>query len=133
MPPAADGGPLLVLVHGTFVDTVGTFGKLWTQHPRRVRQLFARYGDRVYALDHPTLGASPIANALTLVRALPAGARAAPGHALARRPGRRGAGARLRRPAARATTTSTLFAGDDYAQHRADLARAREGGAGQGA
>ena len=72
--PAPDGGPLLVLVHGTFVDTVSTFGKLWLQ-PDKVRTLFERYGNRVYALDHPTLGKSPIGNALALVRALPAGAR----------------------------------------------------------
>ena len=67
--------PLLVLIHGTFVDTFSTFGKLWTQHPRQVTELFDGYGGRVYALDHPTLGASPIGNALTLVQALPAGAR----------------------------------------------------------
>ncbi|HZT54950.1 MAG TPA: hypothetical protein VFA35_01900, partial [Burkholderiaceae bacterium] len=35
----------------------------------------ARYKNRVYALDHPTLGESPITNALALVKALPAGAR----------------------------------------------------------
>ncbi len=75
VPAAADGGPLLVLVHGTFVDTISTFGKLWTMHPQTVRDLFRTYADRVYALDHPTMGESPIANALTLVRALPAGAR----------------------------------------------------------
>ncbi len=75
LPPAADGGPLLVLLHGTFSNTAGTFAKLWTQHNLVVRRLFARYGDRVYALDHATLGASPIANALMLVRAAPAGAR----------------------------------------------------------
>ena len=72
---AADGGPMLVMVHGTFVDTVSTFGKLWTLHPGVVARLFAHYGGRVYALDHPTMGASPIANALTLVRAMPKGAR----------------------------------------------------------
>ena len=39
-------------------------------------QLFdAHYGDRVYALDHPTLGASPIANALTLARGVAGAAR----------------------------------------------------------
>ena len=65
---------MLVLIHGTFSDTPGTFGKLWTYHPSRVRRLFTFYGDRVYALDHPTLGASPIANAITLAQALPAGA-----------------------------------------------------------
>ena len=73
LPPAA--GPVLVLVHGTFVDTVSTFGKLWQLHNGRVRELFAHYGGRVYALDHPTLGVSPIANALTLVQTLPHGAR----------------------------------------------------------
>jgi hypothetical protein len=75
LPPAADGGPMLVLLHGTFVDTASTFSKLWTLHPQVVDKLFAHYGQRVYALDHPTLAASPIANALTLVRALPHGAR----------------------------------------------------------
>jgi hypothetical protein len=73
VPAAAE--PMLVLIHGTFVETVSTFGKLWVMHPRRVRDLFAAYGGRVYALDHPTLGASPLANALTLVQALPDGAR----------------------------------------------------------
>lgn len=29
MPAAPDGRPSLVLVHGTFVDTSSTFGKLW--------------------------------------------------------------------------------------------------------
>ena len=67
--------PLLVLIHGTFVDTFSTFGKLWTLHPQRVGELFAHYGGRVYALDHPTVGASPLANALLLVKALPKGAR----------------------------------------------------------
>ncbi len=72
--PAASE-PMLVLMHGTFVETVSTFGKLWTGHGSGVAQLFERYGQRVYALDHPTLGASPIANARTLVDALPKGAR----------------------------------------------------------
>ncbi len=73
--PAAGSEPILVLVHGTFVETVSTFGKLWVQHPQQVASLFERYAERVYALDHPTLGVSPIANALTLVQALPPGAR----------------------------------------------------------
>ena len=66
--------PLLVLIHGTFVDTFSTFGKLWALHRGRVAELFTHYGGRVYALDHPTVGASPITNALTLVSALPKGA-----------------------------------------------------------
>ncbi|MDE2614399.1 MAG: hypothetical protein KGL78_13225, partial [Burkholderiales bacterium] len=74
-PLASADGALLVLIHGTFVETVSTFGKLWALHPDRVRDLFKCYEGRVYALDHETLGKSPIANALTLVAALPAGAR----------------------------------------------------------
>ena len=74
-PPPATDGPLLVLLHGSFVDTVGTFGKLWALHPAPLQALFAFYGRRVYGFDHPTLGASPIANALALVQALPQGAR----------------------------------------------------------
>ncbi len=72
--PAA-GRPMLVLIHGTFSTTTSSFGNLWTQHPQRVRALFDRYEGRVYALDHPTLGVSPIANALTLAQAMPQGAR----------------------------------------------------------
>lgn len=75
VPAAPERLPVLILLHGTFSETSGTFGKLWTQHPARVRALFARYADRVYAFDHPTLGTDPIANALTLVKTLPAGAR----------------------------------------------------------
>lgn len=67
--------PVLVFMHGTFVDTSSTFSKLWTHHASRVQTLFRHYGGRVYALDHPTVGTSPFENALTLVRALPRGAR----------------------------------------------------------
>ena len=121
VPAAADGGPLLVFVHGTFSDTVGTFSKLWTLHNATVRQLFASYGDRVYGLDHPTLGVSPIANALTLVRA-PAGRRAR----ASRQPTRAAASSPRcwRAPAAAAPLGNdvlALFAGDDYAEHRSDL------------
>lgn len=73
VPAAAQ--PMLVLLHGTFVDTASTFAKLWDLHPAQVRALFQHYGGRVYALDHPTLGASPIANALALAQTLPDGAR----------------------------------------------------------
>ena len=120
VPAAADGGPLLVFVHGTFSDTVGTFSKLWTLHNATVRQLFASYGDRVYGLDHPTLGVSPIANALTLVRALPAGARVhlvshSRGGLVAEVLARACGGAPL------GNDVLALFAGDDYAEHRSDL------------
>ncbi|HEU0204949.1 MAG TPA: hypothetical protein VFR86_31455, partial [Burkholderiaceae bacterium] len=75
IPPPPDGAPILVLVHGTFVETASTFGKLWMHHLPRVESLFKHYGDRVYALDHPTVAVNPFANALTLVRTLPPGAR----------------------------------------------------------
>ena len=55
-----------MLIHGTFSDTTGTFGKLWTEHPQTRRRPVRRFQNRVYALDHPTLGVSPIANAITL-------------------------------------------------------------------
>ena len=73
--PSAGDAPVLVLLHGTFSETQGTFGKLWKEHPQKVRNLFAHYGNRVYGLDHPTLTASPIDNALMLAQALPNGAR----------------------------------------------------------
>lgn len=72
---AAADAPILVLVHGTFSSTEGTFGKLWTQHDDLVRNLFANYQNRVYGLEHATLGESPIANALLLAKALPQGTR----------------------------------------------------------
>ncbi len=67
--------PALVLIHGTFSDTCGTFQKLWTEHPAKVRDLFAAHGGRVFALDHATLGEHPVSNALTLAKALQPGAR----------------------------------------------------------
>ncbi|MEW7854547.1 CHAT domain-containing protein [Pseudomonas chlororaphis] len=68
-----DDKPILVLLHGTFSSTLGTFGKLWTDHPAKVKHMFSAYSG-VYALDHPTLTASPIKNAMELANALPKGA-----------------------------------------------------------
>jgi hypothetical protein len=118
--PAADSGPLLVLIHGTFVDTASTFGKLWTGHPQKVRSLFQHYGGRVYALDHPTLGRSPIANALALVRAMPAGARL---HLLTHSRGGLVAEVLGRACGGGPLTEAELapFAAPQYAAHRADL------------
>ena len=120
VPAAADGGPLLVLVHGTFVDTISTFGKLWTMHPQTVRDLFTRYKNRVYALDHPTMGESPITNALALVKALPAGARLhlvthSRGGLVAEVLARACGGGEL------GANELALFVGEKYAVHRTDL------------
>ena len=112
--------PLLVLIHGTFVDTFSTFGKLWALHPQRVAQLFDHYGGRVYALDHPTVGASPLANALTLVQALPAGARL---HLVTHSRGGLVAEA-LARVCAQPTIAAAdldFFAGEAYAAQRSEL------------
>ncbi|NUZ04276.1 DUF7379 domain-containing protein [Piscinibacter koreensis] len=119
VPSAPDGGPLLVLVHGTFVDTASTFGKLWVHHGSVVRDLFARYAGRVYALDHPTMGESPIANALTLARALPPGARV---HLVTHSRGGLVAEALARACAGIAPTElDALFAGPGFEKHRDEL------------
>src|SRR5206468_4482751 len=106
--------------HGTFVDTVSTFGKLWSMHPQTVRDLFAHYDDRVYALDHPTMGESPITNALALVQAMPAGARL---HLVTHSRG--GLVAEVLARACSGTPLAAdelkLFDAPGYAQHRSDL------------
>jgi len=112
--------PILVLLHGTFVDTKCTFGALWVQHPDRVRELFDHYGGRVHALDHPTISASPLANALTLVRRLPKGARL---HLLTHSRGGL-VGEVLARLAGRPALTAAdlaFFAGPAYAEQRKQL------------
>ena len=75
LPARSVDGPALVFLHGTFSSTQGTFQKLWANHPGQVETLFRYYGRRVYALDHSTLGRSPLENALTLVEALLPGTR----------------------------------------------------------
>ncbi len=117
VPPST--APMLVLVHGTFVDTVSTFGKFWAQQRDAVSALFERYGERVYALDHPTLGQSPITNALTLVRALPPDATL---HLLTHSRGGLVAETLARACGAALTAADlALFAGPAYARHRTEL------------
>ncbi|MCB1961402.1 MAG: hypothetical protein KDE68_12915, partial [Rhodocyclaceae bacterium] len=75
---SADGRPLLVFLHGTGSSTQGSFGHLWRDDSHagaalRAR-MEARYGHNVLALQHRSMTESPIANALALARALPAGA-----------------------------------------------------------
>ena len=71
LPVVASGQAILVLMHGTFVNTASTFGKLWQFSPEVVQSLFNAYGDAVYALEHHTITANPFANALPLAKALP--------------------------------------------------------------
>ncbi|EGK73419.1 hypothetical protein METUNv1_00046 [Methyloversatilis universalis FAM5] len=74
----ASAGPLLVFLHGTGSSCEGSFGGLWAADNREGAllrsRLAARYGDRVFALEHRTLTESPIANALALVQRLQKGA-----------------------------------------------------------
>jgi tetratricopeptide (TPR) repeat protein len=128
LPAVADGGPFLVLIHGTFVDTSSTFAKLWEQHPQVVARLFAHYDQRVFALDHPTMSQSPIANALTLVKAMPKGAKL---HLLTHSRGGVVAEVLARACAGKLSDEDLALFADvaggadgparDYARHRADL------------
>lgn len=74
----AGAGPLLVFLHGTGSSCEGSFGGLWAADNREGAalrsRLAARYGERVFALEHRTLTESPITNALALARRLPKGA-----------------------------------------------------------
>ncbi|EHR73675.1 hypothetical protein BurJ1DRAFT_4890 [Burkholderiales bacterium JOSHI_001] len=73
--PDSAGPPLLVLVHGLLSSGEQTFGALWSQHPEVVAQLFRHHGERVYALEHPTLGQDPLDAALQLARVCAPGTR----------------------------------------------------------
>lgn len=64
--------PLLIFLHGTFSSTNGSFGKLEENVWKNLKN---EYGERIFGLDHRTLSASPIQNALDLVRVLPEGAK----------------------------------------------------------
>lgn len=71
-------GPVLVFLHGTASSSLGSFSALRADDADARRdwaRLAARYGERVYALEHRTLSESPIENALQLVEALPPGVR----------------------------------------------------------
>lgn len=120
IPNAPNDDPILVLVHGTMSETSGSFGRLWIDHPQSVRSLFDHYGHRVYGLEHPTLGASPIDNALALARACPKGARL---HLLTHSRGGLVAETLARVCAGPAPTKNDLafFKGDSYRTQRAAL------------
>ncbi|HVH26197.1 MAG TPA: CHAT domain-containing protein [Vicinamibacterales bacterium] len=117
LPSVPNNGPLLVLVHGTFTETSESFSRLWVEHPQRVRSLFDHYNGRVYGLDHPTLGASPIANAMTLAKACPQGARL---HLLTHSRGGLVAEV-LARVCSEQTDRFEPFAGHEYQADRAEL------------
>ena len=73
------GVPLLVFLHGTASNTVGSFGGLRATGENNTPNLAEKvwspldrnYRGNVLALEHRTLSVSPIQNAIDLVRALP--------------------------------------------------------------
>jgi hypothetical protein len=67
----AKEGPLLIFIHGTASNTAGSFSDLQSGIGADWQLLEERYGERIYALEHHTLSASPIENALQLVAVLP--------------------------------------------------------------
>lgn len=56
-------GPALLMIHGTNSLTHSGFGAL---PPDEVAALNTRYGNRVFAFDHPTLSVDPLANCKAL-------------------------------------------------------------------
>ena len=64
--------PWLLFLHGTFSNTLGSFGALAAQSAQW-RRLEAAYRDRILALDHHTLTRSPIENAEEALARLPEG------------------------------------------------------------
>ena len=70
--PATADAPWLVLLHGTFSHTEGGFGDL--RGKDEWKRLARRYPGRILALEHATLGRSPVENACELAERLPEGA-----------------------------------------------------------
>ncbi|MBD3944270.1 CHAT domain-containing protein [Nocardioides ganghwensis] len=71
----AAGDPFLVLLHGTFSNTEASFGGLLARDHTDWDAMLGSYDDRLVALEHPTLGLTPVENAVVLAQALPEGAR----------------------------------------------------------
>ena len=71
---AADAKPLLVFIHGTGSNSLGSFGDLRAGDRELWAEIEQHFGGNIFAFEHHTLSASPIENALQLARALPQGA-----------------------------------------------------------
>ena len=69
--PIPDGGPTLILLHGTASNTQGSFSRLWQRQKAQWGELRRYFGNRIYALEHATLTRSPIDNALAAAKLLP--------------------------------------------------------------
>jgi len=68
--------PCLLMLHGTFSSTEGSFGGLHAANAGNPwRNLVTHYGQRMLTLEHRTLSVSPLRNALDVAQALPGGLR----------------------------------------------------------
>ncbi len=65
----AQKDPVLLLIHGTFSSTEGSFGALWQQSKTEWARLVAKYRGEVYALEHRTLAHTPVSNAIDALNA----------------------------------------------------------------
>ena len=68
---AAQRSPMLVFLHGTGSNSLGSFGDLRTTERNLWSTLERRFSGGIHAFEHRTLSESPIENALALARALP--------------------------------------------------------------
>ena len=68
--------PLLLFIHGTASNTLGSFGALHGDDASSEWQTLTQtFKEHIYAFEHRTMSQSPIDNALVLANALPDGAR----------------------------------------------------------
>jgi len=70
---AAEKRPVLLFVHGTGSNTLGSFGDLQVDERDLWSVLQRHFSGGIYAYEHRTLSESPIENALELLAALPDG------------------------------------------------------------
>ncbi|HNL88742.1 MAG TPA: hypothetical protein PKH05_06730, partial [Nitrospira sp.] len=78
VPPAGipSDQPLLLFIHGTASNTLGSFGALHGDDASSEWQTLTQtFKEHIYAFEHRTMSQSPIDNALVLANALPDGAR----------------------------------------------------------
>ncbi len=72
---AREQTPLLIFIHGTASNTLGSFGAVTGPADEAHWQtLVDRFGRHIYAYEHPTLSQSPVDNAVDLLETLPVGA-----------------------------------------------------------
>jgi pimeloyl-ACP methyl ester carboxylesterase len=59
--------PALILIHGTFSSTEGSFGGLWENASPGWSKLQNHFEQSIYALEHQTLAQTPLGNAIDLL------------------------------------------------------------------